>query len=169
MTVMEKIGNNIKNHKKQYILIEYSLKTQEDVLLGYKTSLSGLTEDEVEERRENYGANEVYAEKPKTWYFQLLRSFFNPFIFVLIALVALTLVTDVFLNEPGNRDYKTVMIITTMILISGVVQFIQEYRSGKAAAALKDMVKTTCAVKREGGGNPHERSCSRRHHIFSCW
>ena len=150
MTIMEKIGNSIKNLNKQDVLLAYSLKTQEDVLLDYKTSLNGLNEEEVEKRRQKYGENEVYAEKPVTWYVQLLRSFFNPFIFVLIALVALTLVTDVLLNAPGNRDYKTVIIITTMILISGVVQFIQEYRSGKAASALKNMVKTTCAVKRDG-------------------
>ncbi|MFX3882816.1 magnesium-translocating P-type ATPase, partial [Streptococcus suis] len=38
--------------------------------------------------------------------------------------------------------------LTVMILASGIMRFVQEYRSGKAAEALKAMVRTTATVLR---------------------
>ncbi|NWP01096.1 ATPase P, partial [Escherichia coli] len=40
--------------------------------------------------------------------------------------------------------------IVTMVFLSGLLRFWQEYRSGKAADALKAMVRTTATVRRRG-------------------
>ncbi len=46
----------------------------------------------------------------------------------------------------------TVIIIMTMVLISGLLRFVQETRSGNAADKLLKMIKTTTCVQRQGGG-----------------
>ncbi|WP_030294050.1 hypothetical protein [Streptomyces katrae] len=44
--------------------------------------------------------------------------------------------------DPG------VVILSVMVGISGLLRFWQEFRSGRAAGALKELVTTTCAVQR---------------------
>lgn len=52
--------------------------------------------------------------------------------------------------EPGDKDPMTVIIISTMVMISGALRFVQETRSGNAAEKLTAMIKTTTNVTREG-------------------
>lgn len=53
-------------------------------------------------------------------------------------------------NMPADFDCLTVVIILTMVLISGTLRFIQESRSGSAAEKLLAMITTTCTVSRKG-------------------
>lgn len=50
--------------------------------------------------------------------------------------------------KPGEADRMTVIIIMTMVLISGLLRFVQETRSGNVAENLLKMIKTTTSVKR---------------------
>lgn len=108
----------------------------------------GLSEETAEERLEKFGTNEIHHEKAPAWVIQLLHAFINPFIFILILIAGISSVIDVFLAKPGSEDYKTIVIISVMILISALLRFIQEYRSSKEAEQLKAMVKTTATVRR---------------------
>ncbi len=114
------------------------------------SSPEGLTPEEIENRLEQYGENEISHEKPESWYIQFLMAFVNPFIFVLIALGLVSLVTDVLFAAPGEESYKTIIVLSTMIIISTVLRFWQEFRSNKAAEKLQDLVSTTVAVIRQG-------------------
>jgi len=113
------------------------------------TQLHGLSADEVRERLAIYGLNEVVHEKAPKWYIQLFQAFVNPFIAVLFILAIISLITDVIIQAPGDRDYTTVSVISTMVLLSVLLRFIQEFRSNKAAEKLKSMVKTTATVIRD--------------------
>jgi Mg2+-importing ATPase len=113
---------------------------------------TGLNTDEVEAKQEQYGLNEVAHEKAPAWYVQLFQAFLNPFIGVLIVLAAVSLVMDVVLAPPGGADYKTVIVVTVMVLLSSLLRFSQEYRSNIAAEKLQSMVKTTATVARNGSG-----------------
>lgn len=53
-------------------------------------------------------------------------------------------------STPEDFDPLTVIIILTMVVISGVLRFFQESRSGNAAEKLLAMITTTCTVTREG-------------------
>jgi P-type Mg2+ transporter len=123
-------------------------------LLG--TNKHGLSEEEVEKRIEQHGLNEVAHEKPPAWYMQLALAFINPFIGVLFALGLVSFFTDVFFASGESRSYKTIIVLGTMIMISTLLRFWQEFRSSQAAEQLKAMVRTTTAVLREGHSKPQE-------------
>jgi Mg2+-importing ATPase len=112
---------------------------------------NGLTSAQAKERRGTIGMNEVEHEKAPRWYVQLFEAFVNPFIAVLLILAIVSVVTDVVLNPPADRDYKTVIVIGTMVMLSAMLRFIQEFRSNQAAEKLKSMVTTTATVLRAEG------------------
>jgi len=108
----------------------------------------GLSSAEVKERLTTYGLNEIAHEKAPKWYIQLIEAFINPFIAVLLILVIISAITDIIIQKPGERDYTTVAVIGTMVMLSALLRFVQEFRSNQAAEKLKSMVKTTATVLR---------------------
>lgn len=136
-------------------LRQASIKEEKAVLNMMDSSESGISAESAEERTERYGLNEVQYDKPPSWIVQLIKSFLNPFIFILLAIVIISYGIDVFFAAPDEKDFKTVLVVGIMILISGFLSFFQEYRSSRAAEQLKSMIKTTAAVTRKGIGR-HE-------------
>lgn len=144
------------------LLLHWKQKNSlEQTLFKLNTHLNGLTEEDARERLELYGINQVAHEKAPPAFLQLLAAFNNPFIFVLIILASISFFTDYWLplQEGGETDLIGVSIIVTMVLISGLLRFWQEYRTNKAAEALKSMVRTTATVLRRGhyGAKPTQQ------------
>lgn len=110
----------------------------------------GLDEVQVEERLETYGRNEVKHEKTASWANQLVDAFINPFIGILVFIAVISTIIDVWLPKVDDRDYSTVIMVCVMVTVSVTMKFVQEFRSGKAAEKLKDMVETTATVERGG-------------------
>ncbi|MED0671053.1 magnesium-translocating P-type ATPase [Aneurinibacillus aneurinilyticus] len=135
-----KIGNKALNKEISERLIEASVYPVDYFMEEIATSPHGLCESEVKKRLDDYGENQVAHEKPPAWYIQLLLNFKNPFILILLGL-------DLFSFFTG--DTEAVIIITTMVLISVLITFTQEFRSMKTAEKLKAMVKTTTTVIRQ--------------------
>lgn len=128
----------------------------EEALTRLQASRSGLTAEEVEARREQYGANEVSHERAPTWYQQLFHAFLTPFNGVLFAVSVVSLFSDVIFADPDDRSFRTIIVLLTMILLSTLLRFWQEFRSNKAAEELKAMVTSTAAVLRAGIERPQE-------------
>lgn len=144
------IKRNERMDSKNSRLLKYSSMDINELLKSLKSSPEGIKENEARKRLERYGRNEVSHEKPLKWYAHLLRSFINPFIGILVAIGLISLVTDVIMaSEP---EFKVVIVVTTMVLISGILRFSQEYRSTLEAENLKKMVKTTATVIRRDSG-----------------
>ena len=127
-----------------------------DVFLNLNSSLMGLADKDVESSRNIYGNNKVTREKKKSLPRRLLEAFVNPFTIVLFCLAIVSCITDMifpacslFGSTPEDFDYLTVVIILTMVLISGTLRFVQESRSGNAAEKLLSMIITTCTVTRK--------------------
>ncbi|CRK85712.1 Magnesium-transporting ATPase, P-type 1 [Candidatus Providencia siddallii] len=152
---MTEINNQNKNvrtkNRSNYTISEKSNKPIKQIIKEYKTDLLGLTENEASIRLVNKGKNEVSYEKAPPGWKQLLISFKNPFIFVLIILAIVNFFTDYFIPENQHRqtDLTGVIIIATMIIVSGLLRFWQEYRTNKAAESLKLLVRTTTTVFRK--------------------
>jgi len=129
------------------------------VLRSLNSHRQGLTEADAAIRLRQCGKNEVSHEKPPAWYVQLFKAFNNPFVWILVALATVSYVMDYALAEPEDRDLKTVIILSIMVLVSGFLRFFQEYRSTQAAEKLKAMVSTTATVIRRDrpDGKEHRR------------
>jgi Mg2+-importing ATPase len=117
-----------------------------------ETCADGLSEARVEVSRHECGNNSVTHGKKASLAGRLAKAFINPFTVILIALASISAVTDIILAEPGDADPMAVIIISTMVLISGVLRFVQETRSGRAAENLLKMIKTTTNVQRLAAG-----------------
>ncbi len=133
-------------------LIDAAQGETADALELLQTNAAGLTEEEVERRREFYGPNEIARDKPPAWYIQLGEAFLNPFIGVLAVLIVASLFLNVILVDAADRDYHVIVVLSSMILISAFLRFFQEYRSSQAAEQLKAMVRTTATVIRHDTG-----------------
>ncbi|WP_313650842.1 magnesium-translocating P-type ATPase [Pseudomonas soli] len=121
-------------------------------LANLDASELGLTEHEAAKRLQRDGANQVAHDKPQPALVQLLKALHNPFIYVLLTLAGISFVTDYWLpvraGDMEEADLTKVIIIMAMVSLSSLLRFWQEYRSGKAADALKAMVRTTATVLR---------------------
>lgn len=127
-----------------------SRNSLDGTLSNLQTSLSGLTEHDVKERLANFGRNDVVHDKAPSAFLQLLLAFKNPFIFVLLALAGVSFFTDYLipLRHGEETSLSGLFIIVVMVLLSGLLSFWQEYRSNRAAQALKSMISTTATVLR---------------------
>ncbi|WP_233853170.1 magnesium-translocating P-type ATPase [Paraburkholderia sp. HD33-4] len=119
------------------------------------SSLNGLLMSDALERLHLAGPNEVAHDKAPHALLQLLLAFRNPFVLVLLGLSVITFFTDVYFAEPDDRSWTGVSILLTMVTVSSLLRFVQEYRSNKAAERLKSMVRTTATVIRRASAFAH--------------
>ncbi|WP_223570885.1 magnesium-translocating P-type ATPase [Pseudomonas sp. BF-R-26] len=121
-------------------------------LTNLNATADGLTELEAEGRLARGGHNEVAHDKPPHAIVQLLKALNNPFIYVLLTLAGISFFTDYWLpisqGQGDDADLTKVIIIMTMVSLSSLLRFWQEYRSAKSAETLKAMVRTTATVLR---------------------
>lgn len=129
----------------------------QEILKSMHTTFRGLDAEAVAVSRSKYGSNKVTREKRKSLAKRLTEAFVNPFTAILFCLALVSTMTDMvfpylslFGSEPEDFDPLTVVIIVTMVVISGVLRFVQESRSGNAAEKLLNMITTTCTVTRKG-------------------
>ncbi|MBS5737989.1 MAG: magnesium-translocating P-type ATPase [Clostridiales bacterium] len=138
--------NNAFNEK----MYDAAISPTSEIMRKYETPSSGLTEEQAEASREKYGENILTYGKKNSVLKRLLSAFVNPFTVILLALAVISVFTDVILAAPEDKNYATVIIITVMVAISGILRFVQETRSGNAAEKLSEMIRTTVLVEREG-------------------
>ncbi len=122
----------------------------EDVYKYFQTSPGGLREEEAERRQALYGKNEIAHENRKKPIIMLAKAFINPFVGILTLLVAISFALDVCMTAPGEKDYTSIIIVTTMIVLSAIMRFVQEWRADKSSEALQRLVTNTCCVRRYG-------------------
>ncbi|MGY2377556.1 magnesium-translocating P-type ATPase [Pseudomonas sp. SDO524_S393] len=99
----------------------------------------GLTPQEADALRVQYGLNEVEHEQPLPWWVHLWHCYKNPFNLLLTLLAVISWLTE---------DIKAATVIFSMVVLSTLLRFWQEAKSNKAADALKAMVSNTATVLR---------------------
>lgn len=124
------------------------VSSKEELFQKFKTSDKGLSEEQVEISREQYGDNSITRGKKTSLIKRLYQAFINPFTIILFVLALVSAFTDIILAAPGEKNPQGLIIITTMVLISGILRFVQETRSGNAAENLLKMITTTTNVHR---------------------
>jgi Mg2+-importing ATPase len=125
----------------QILDFDYVSAPTEVVLEKLNTTAKGLSEAEAQSRLEEYGYNEPAKKEKRTILFQILSKFTNPLVIVLLIIAGFSL----FFGEKINS-----LIVIVMAVLSVVLSFIQEYRAGKEAEKLSEMVRATTTVFRNG-------------------
>ena len=111
------------------------------IMEQYESRPEGHFNEEITTSRIKYGRNEISNHNKYATLKRLYRSFVNVFIIALGIIDILWMILD--------PDIIYFVILTTLILVSGTMTFIQETRSSKAAAKLVSMVTTIITVRRE--------------------
>jgi Mg2+-importing ATPase len=122
-------------------VLDAARKGEEELLRDLRTSPSGLTEAEAEERTRAVGPNEVAQERKQDWFSRILKIIRNPLVILLTTLSAVSFLT-------GDARAGTVMAI--MVALSVGLRFWQEARADAAAEKLKAMIHVTATVVRDG-------------------
>nr|WP_239565518.1 calcium-translocating P-type ATPase, SERCA-type [Brevibacillus fulvus] len=102
---------------------------------------SGLTSKEARARLNRYGPNQLNDAKRDS----LLAVFFNQFKDFMVVILLIATIISFFLGE-----YLDAITIVAIILINGILGFIQEARAEKSLQALKQMASPMARVVREG-------------------
>src|SRR3990172_10639208 len=101
----------------------------------------GLSLEEVEKRRAQFGPNELPEKKPPPQFSILIDQFKSPLIYVLFFASLVTL----FL-----RDFKDTAVILLAVFVNTILGFLQESKAQKALTALKNILTPKAKVIREG-------------------
>lgn len=101
----------------------------------------GLSNDEVSERLQRYGANKLPEPPRRGWLKRLLTQFHNVLIYVLIVAAIVTALLG-HLVDSG--------VIVAVVLVNALVGFIQEGKAEKAIDAVRNMLSQQAVVIRDG-------------------
>ena len=115
--------------------------TPDEALRQCASGSDGLTTEEADRRLEQYGPNEIAAQRPLRWPTRLLRALRNPLVILLSVLAFISLATG---------DIRSAGVMAAMVALGVGLRFTQESRADRAAAALRAMIHVTAAVIRDG-------------------
>ncbi|MBO3754421.1 MAG: magnesium-translocating P-type ATPase [Candidatus Brockarchaeota archaeon] len=111
------------------------------LLVRLNTSSSGLSSKEADRRLKIYGYNELAKRKKRAIIVRFLLRFRNPLVIIL-------LVAGLISGFSG--EIVDSMIIFSIVLLSVILDFYQEFKAEQAAELLKERVSTTATVLRDG-------------------
>lgn len=131
-------------------VLEYAYMDTDALYRDFHIPEQGYDEEQAEESRQRYGSNVLSGRASDTVLYRLRRAFINPFAVILFVLASISFVTDVLLASNFSRDMTTVIIILSMLLISGGVRFIQEMRAKRVADRLTEMIASEVLAYRDG-------------------
>ncbi|EGT3615541.1 calcium-translocating P-type ATPase, PMCA-type [Clostridium perfringens] len=109
-----------------------------------KELFRGLTTQEAKTRIEKFGLNEI-TEKKKISAIKILLQQFNDFI--IWVLIGATIISGLM------GDVADAITIFVIVIINGLLGFIQEFKTEKSLDALKSLAAPTCKVLRDGNIN----------------
>ncbi|UYN84594.1 MAG: HAD-IC family P-type ATPase [Microcella sp.] len=102
---------------------------------------SGLSDDDVVERRATFGVNELVSTPPTPWWKTLLRQFSSPLIVILMGAAVVTTILAKWV------DTAAIMIV---LVLNGTIGFWQERKAAAEVRALARLSHPSCRVVREG-------------------
>ena len=121
--------------------------TGEECLTPLKSRAGGLTQQEVWERLNRYGPNELASGKKVNPIELFIKQFKN--LFTLILGLAMAISIGITVAGSENRLPEAFFILL-IIVVNAVLGFIQNYKAARGMEALKNMVVPKTTVKRDG-------------------
>lgn len=115
--------------------------SRDALLARLETSEAGLSSDKARRRLDRVGPNEALERRGGAVMRELIGFLANPLVLILILASAVSAVLG---------DIVNAAIIALMVVLSVILNFVQAYRSQRAAERLRDEVAPTATVRRDG-------------------
>ncbi|QFS43749.1 cation-translocating P-type ATPase [Nostoc sphaeroides] len=115
---------------------------------------SGLTPQEIQQRLQKYGPNELEETAGRSSWEILLDQFKNIMLLMLIGVALISGILDLVALrsgdlKPGEVPFKDTIAILAIVILNGILGYVQESRAEKALAALKKMTSPLVRVIRD--------------------
>lgn len=112
-----------------------------EALQRLKSTLSGLTSAEAQQRLAEHGPNAIPEERRRSLLVMLLGQFTD---FMIVVLLMAAVISG-FIGEP--QDTIAILVI---VLLNAIIGAVQEFRAERAVAALREMAAPEAQVLRDG-------------------
>lgn len=127
----------------------------EDCLKEYDVKLDkGLSNYDVEKRRERYGPNELAKQKGKPLWLLVLEQFDDMLVKILLVAAFISFILAYMhsgeSDESGFEAYVEPFVIILILVLNAIVGVWQETNAEKALEALKEMQSESAKVLRDG-------------------
>lgn len=132
----------------------HSLEVDKALDLLDSNADSGLTSQEIPQRLQKYGPNELEETAGRSPWEILLDQFKNIMLLMLIGVALVSGFLDLMRLQsgnlkPGEVPFKDTIAILAIVILNGILGYVQESRAEKALAALKKMTSPLVRVIRE--------------------
>ena len=122
-------------------------KNEEEIVQEFDTSLNkGLKSEQVEEKRQKYGFNELKAKKKKSIFVKFLEQFKD---FMIIVLIVAAIVSGIvgYMEGEGITDSIIILIV---VIVNAIIGVVQESKAEKSLEALQKLSSHVAKVVRNG-------------------
>ncbi|MCL6753574.1 cation-translocating P-type ATPase [Nostoc sp. CCCryo 231-06] len=132
----------------------HSLEVDKALDLLDSNADSGLTPQEIQQRLQKYGPNELEEVAGRSTWEILLDQFKNIMLLMLIGVALISGFIDLMALrggtlKPGEVPFKDTIAILAIVILNGILGYVQESRAEKALAALKKMTSPLVRVIRD--------------------
>ncbi|PAX51788.1 cation-translocating P-type ATPase [Brunnivagina elsteri] len=115
---------------------------------------TGLTKEEVQQRLQKYGPNELEESGGRSSWDILVDQFKNIMLLMLIAVALISGILDLLdwkeKLAKGEFPFKDTIAILAIVILNGILGYVQESRAEQALAALKKLSSPNVRVIRNG-------------------
>ena len=122
-------------------MLDHAGLDPEAVLARQETSERGLAPQDVLERRERWGINQVGVKHKLSVVGEIYERAKNPLVIQLLVIA---------IAAAAMHDLRSAVVVGAMIVLSVILAYVQEAQSNKAVEQLLAMVKTNCTLLRDG-------------------
>ncbi len=119
----------------------FQTMTEEEILKKLETNIEGLSEEEANNRLQEYGLNELPKKKKDSIIKIFFMQFNNPITFIMLIAAALSFLI---------KEVTDAVAIIFIILVDAIMGTVQEWKANKSAEALANMIKVKTQVFRDG-------------------
>ncbi|MCI9063816.1 MAG: HAD-IC family P-type ATPase, partial [Clostridia bacterium] len=120
----------------------------EEVMRMLGTNLEkGLTDEEIQKRREKYGINKLQEKSKENIIVRFIKQFND---FMIIILILASIISAVVSYIQGESDYFDSIIIIAIVVLNAIMGLVQESRAEKSIESLRKLTPQIAKVIRNG-------------------
>jgi len=120
-------------------MMDFHIKNIEETLLTLESSPSGLSNEEVSKRQEEYGLNILPSKPDMTLFAHFLQQFKSPIIYILLLATLMALII---------HEYTDAGFILAVLVLNAIIGTYQEYSASQKAKLLQNLIQANAMVLR---------------------